>query len=397
VPVRSSYTPIAANDLCNKTYVDSIVSLTNIFTGTSNTFNNLIKTSQIDSVTPSAVYNFLTSHTGSLNIGSTASAVTIGSSASAVTIGSSASNVTIGSSASNVTIGSSATPVRSAYVPLIGSDLCNKTYVDTVVSSVSNLLPATNVWTGASNTFNNGILIGAPSAVPQLLILDDSISTNSSSGVLGIGDGVITGSIQIGKDMTTGTVKLNNKFLFSNDSNANTLFLNTTGVGEIVEFLGNLTTGSISMANEITTGIIDIGKRMTTGDIIIGNTTGTTSGALGDIIMGNGANNNNSANNGRVTINKLQIGTSPILRNIRYGIVAGGSQSAVVSFSPAFPSGQVPYIIGSIQSSLTTQVFSLTFSSVGISSFRYTKNYIGSGLVVTGANSEVFYYYAWSD
>ena len=219
VPVRSSYTPIAANDLCNKTYVDSIVSLTNIFTGTSNTFNNLIKTSQIDSVTPSATYNFLTSHTGSLNIGSTAS------------------TVTIGSSASTVTIGSSATPVRSAYAPLTGTDLCNKTYVDTAITSVSNLLPATNVWTGASNTFNNGILLGAPSTVPQLLISDDSISTNSSSGVLGIGDGVITGSIEIGKDMTTGTVKLNNKFLFSNNSTANTLFLNTTGASEIVEFL----------------------------------------------------------------------------------------------------------------------------------------------------------------
>ena len=91
------------------------------------------------------------------------------------------------------------------------------------------------------------------------------------------------------------------------------------------------------------------------------------------------------------------IGTSPILRNIRYGSVAGGAQSGIVSFSPAFPSGQVPFIIGSIQSSLTTQVFSLTFSSVGISSFRYTKNYISNAGVVAGASSESFHYYAWSD
>jgi hypothetical protein len=101
--------------------------------------------------------------------------------------------------------------------------------------------------------------------------------------------------------------------------------------------------------------------------------------------------------NGRVTIHKLRIGSSPILRNIRYGSVAGGAQTAVVNFSPAFPSGQVPFIVGNIQSSLTTQVFSLTFSSVGISSFRYTKNYIGSSGVVAGASSESFHYYAWSD
>ena len=150
------------------------------------------------------------------------------------------------------------------------------------------------------------------------------------------------------------------------------------------------------MANEITTGIIDIGKRMTTGDIMIGNTTGTTSGALGDIIMGNGANNNNSANNGRVTINKLQIGTSPIFRNIRYGVVTNTAQTAVVSFSPAFPSGQVPFIMGSIQASSTGLVYSLVFSSVGISSFRYTKTQTaGSGGV--GAVTEGFHYYAWSD
>ena len=390
--VKASFVPTTNDSLCNKLYVDnitagSILSLANTFTGTSNTFNNVINTSKIDSITPSNTYNLLSSHTGSLNIGSTASDVNIGSSAS---------NVYIGSSASNVTIGSSATPVRSVYVPLVGSDLCNKTYVDTAVSSVSNLLPTTNVWTGTSNTFNNTIFLG-PSTSPQLSISDDSIATNNPALDLGLGDGVVTGSIEIGKDMTTGSVKLNNNFIFFSDSATSTVFFNTLAVDDIFEFLGNLTTGSISMANEITTGSIDIGKRMTTGYIMIGNTTGTTAGALGDIIMGNGANNNNTANNGRVTINKLRIGTSPILRNIRYGSVAGGSTTNTVNFSPAFPSGQVPFIVGNIQSSSTTQVFSLVFSSVGITSFRYTKIQTAGAGGVGGATTEGFYYYAWSD
>jgi len=112
--------------------------------------------------------------------------------------------------------------------------------------------------------------------------------------------------------------------------------------------------------------------------------------------MGNGANNNNTQNNGRVTINKLQIGNGPIFRNVRYGSVAGGSTSAVVSFSPAFPSGQVPYIVGNIQSASTTLVYSLVFSSVGMSSFRYTKTQTaGAGGV--GPATESFNWYAWSD
>ena len=95
-------------------------------------------------------------------------------------------------------------------------------------------------------------------------------------------------------------------------------------------------------------------------------------------------------------INKLQIGNGPIFRNVRYGSVTNTTQTAVVSFSPAFPSGQVPFIIGSIQSSNTALIFSLVFSSVTVSSFRYTKTQTaGSGGV--GPVTESFNYYAWSD
>ena len=106
--------------------------------------------------------------------------------------------------------------------------------------------------------------------------------------------------------------------------------------------------------------------------------------------MGNGDNSNNTANNGRVTINKLQIGTGPVMRNMRFGTVAGGSQSAVVSFSPAFPSGQSPFITGSIQSSLVTKVYSLTFSSVSNTSFRYTKNWVDQNAFLGSGITESF-------
>jgi hypothetical protein len=97
IPPRTTFYAVGDNDICNKLYVDtvtggvSILASTNIFTGTSNTFNNVINTSQIDSITPSSKYDLLTSHTGTLNIGITASAITLGS---------------------------SSVPVRSAYLPL---------------------------------------------------------------------------------------------------------------------------------------------------------------------------------------------------------------------------------------------------------------------------------------
>jgi hypothetical protein len=135
---------------------------------------------------------------------------------------------------------------------------------------------------------------------------------------------------------------------------------------------------------------------MTTGTVVIGNITGTTAGSLGNIIMGNGANNNNTQNNGRVTINKLQIGTGPIMRNVRFGTVAGGSASAAVNFSPAFPSGQSPYIVGSIQSN-KGYVFSVCFSAVSNTSFTYTKNLSANGGIVGTAPSESFDWFAWSN
>jgi hypothetical protein len=89
--------------------------------------SNSLKTRRMDSNTPSDTFLLLTDHTGIINIGSDASFIRFGS----------------------VTA-----PPRTAYVPVNGQDICNKNYVDSAVSGGS-LLSTTNIWTGASNTFNN--------------------------------------------------------------------------------------------------------------------------------------------------------------------------------------------------------------------------------------------------
>jgi hypothetical protein len=233
------------------------------------------------------------------------------------------------------------------------------------------------------NLFNNiSGTIGQINMAGKFVIKELSIATTSATDNVNLFNN-LSGAF--------GVVKMATNLLFKQSN------ILSSAVGDAINLFTNLTTGTLNIGTGITTGTLNIGTAITTGDIMIGNTSGTTAGALGDITMGNGANGNNTDGNGRVTINKLRIGTSPILRNIRYGSVAGGFTTAVVNFSPAFPSGQVPFIVGNIQSSSTTQVFSLVFSSVGITSFRYTKIQTAGAGGVGGATTEGFYYYAWSD
>ena len=141
---------------------------------------------------------------------------------------------------------------------------------------------------------------------------------------------------------------------------------------------------------------VNLFNNIKTGTIYLGNIIGTTANLMGNIEIGNDTNNSTSANNGTCQIQKLQIGTGPVMRNVRFGTVAGGVQTNTVTFSPAFPSGQSPYIIGNIQSGNTSQVFSLTFSNVSVSSFKYTKNFT-AGAGVFGATGESFDWIAFSN
>jgi hypothetical protein len=454
--VSASFVPTSNNQLCNKLYVDtvaaagsSILPLTNVFTGTSNTFNNSLITNNIVQKSSGSsainIYNTLSTNSiinmfsdttntynGLINICSGAGVqvpsmnimvgdpntfygyktLKIGDQYTRTTLNSSIDISTDNISALDNTTSKDIFKFNTGDITigktgkiLLGEDISikQKTIQSTGTTDIINLfnnisgtigqiniagkfvikelsIASTSITDNVSLFNNLSGAFGVVKMATNLLfkqsnILSSAVGdvinlfTNLTTGTLNIGTGITTGILNIGTEITTGTLNL------------------ATGV----------MTGILNIGTGITTGMLYIGSDITTGDIFIGNTSGTTAGALGDITMGNGSNNNNTTGNGRVIINKLRIGNSPILRNIRYGTVGGGSQSAVVNFSPAFPSGQVPFIVGNIQSSLTTQVFSLTFSSVTNTSFRYTKNYIGSAGVIAAASSESFDYYAWSD
>jgi hypothetical protein len=420
--VSASFVPTSNNQLCNKLYVDTVASsgssilpLTNVFTGTSNTFNNSLITNNIVQTSSSNInfYNTLSSNS-IINMFSDSSNLFGG-----------LINICCGTGLNSPTVNiltgvTSSSPLYFQYLNLGGIftfvKLCNSMiFENNVIRAVTttdtkDIFSTTtgDITIGKTGKITLGNTISVKTTTIESTGTTDIINLfNNISGT--IGQINMAGKFVI-KELSIATTSItDNVSLFNNLSGAfgvvkmatNLLFkqsnILSSAVGDVINLFTNLTTGTLNIGTGITTGILNIGTGITTGDIFIGNTTGTTAGALGDITMGNGSNNNNTADNGRVTINKLQIGTSPILRNIRYGSVAGGFTSAVVNFSPAFPSGSVPFIVGNIQSSSTTQVFSLTFSSVGISNFRYTKTQTVGNLAVGGATTESFNWYAWSD
>jgi hypothetical protein len=111
---------------------------------------------------------------------------------------------------------------------------------------------------------------------------------------------------------------------------------------------------------------------LTTGTLNIGNT-GTTAGSLGNIKMGNALNNLTTANNGTVTINKLQVGPVTVPKGIR-GLYAGqsgaGSGSGSVSFGFTFPA--IPIVVACILNGVY-QAYNVQISSISTTGFNYHK------------------------
>ena len=270
-------------------YIDSVFA--NL--GSTINMNNTIATSQIDSITPSATYNFLTSHTGIINFGSATSTNNFNNtikttridsvtpSAGYLLLTNHTGSINIGSSASVVRFGSITTPVRSAYVPVAGTDLANKDYVDSM--SGTSLLSATNVWTGASNTFNNVVNVNSISAPSGTLTVTGNITTtsnitgtiiNTNSISAPSGTLTVTGVISTASDIT-GRDIISSRGYFDSDNPASTC-----------RFARETITGSVTLANGQTTGTLTIGQASgRTGAINIG-ASGSTTTISGPLIAG---------------------------------------------------------------------------------------------------------------
>ena len=326
-----------------------------------------------------------------------------------------------------------------------------------VTRTVGALLNDTNTWAGTSNTFDNILRVGNDTALPpeyQITLSSNSTSSNIFSTN-------VTDTVNLFNNITTGTVKMCNSLILSRRSIASSAITDTislfnnittgtvnmcsnlilsagsiasTAATDAISLFKNITTGSITMATNlvfkqnniqstgaaddidlftnITTGDIFLMRNATNGAVTIGNA-GATTGNGGGVNIGTGRRNNvfigssfNSStanNNGCCYINKLQVGDSPALREIRFATSPTGSTTGTITFSPAFPSGITPFVMtGGVISSNAGQVFSVQTSSITNVSFTYTKVYIafasGSTTITGtgGATTEAFSWIAFS-
>ena len=321
-------------------YVDNLFS--NL--GTTINMNNTIKTSKIDSITPSVAYDFLTSHTGIINFGSTTSTNNFSNGINTRRLDSITLSdtfllltdhtgiINIGSDASFIRFGSTTAAPRTAYVPLTGQDLCNKSYVDSM--SGTGLLSATNVWTGTSNTFNNVVNVNSISA---------------PSGTL-----TVTGVISTASDIT-GRDIISSRGYFDSDNPASTC-----------RFARETITGSVTLANGQTTGTLTIGQASgRTGAINIG-ASGSTTTISGPLIAGGVTGGSACTVWGKKTVeftggNDYNI-VSGDINNIFLVVINGGNPRVVQM--PARKIGQI-IIIRSIATTGVSNQISVSLISGG--------------------------------
>ena len=176
-------------------------------------------------------------------------------------------------------------------------------------------------------------------------------------------------------------------------STTSNVTIGRSGNGKATNLTGSTMTINPSVSCTINSGSFSVTGSpcniltSTTGSINIGDQAGTTSGALGNIYIGNDANSLTSANNGIVQVNKLRVGANGTpFRQMRVGLIStGGAQT----FSPAFPTGVVPIIfLASPQSALTNQIWSMQVNSVTNTGFNAVKQYFQvTGTAISGSGS----------
>jgi len=173
----------------------------------------------------------------------------------------------------------------------------------------------------------------------------------SSIASSGAGD-----TISLFNNNTTGAINMASNLVLKASS------IGSSGINDTISLFSNLTTGTLNFVGGLTTGTLNIG-----------NTTGTTAGSLGNIKMGNALNNLTTANNGTVTINKLQVGSVTVPKGIR-GLYAGqsgaGFGSGSVSFGFTFPA--IPIVVACILNGVN-QAYNVQISSITTTGFNYAK------------------------
>ena len=374
----------------------------------SNFYNNsmlvsptYVKTNTLQSIATGDSPNLYGTTTGTLTIGSTGR-IKLGSvvnvTANTITSNDSASTINM---FNNITTGTVnlLTGIRTAGALNIASN-----------TDVTNVAPVNIGGTNTSST--NGSLSRI-----KLNLNGDTIWSNTntltsfrSSGInLATFDGV-TGTINIGAEAGT----ISNVNIGRTDTSVITLSGTTTALNATQVRIPNqlwfpatatpINIGCATAATEIDffanfrNGDVNICTGHQTGTIYIGNTTGTTDGQLGNIVMGNADNNLTTADNGMVTINKLEVGSNGtpyrcmIMETIGAGL--GGDRTYTIPNAPTTFGNPIVVTSINVNSANAVYVYSVNSSVISATQFRYRKRR-WNGAVFDDASTESINYVAY--
>lgn len=409
-----------------------------------------VKTNNLQSILPADTPNLYTSTTGNISLGGTGkinlgntiniTSNTVESSASSSTINM-FNNITTGTvnlltgirTGGALNIASNTTPLNTNTAPVnIGGT--NTTATNGGLSRITLNLNGDNIWSntntltsfrsggginlatfaGSNGTINIGAEAGTTSTVnigragngkqtvldsPQTLVNGElffptsaiNLQCNASATNLNF-FGNFNGGANFFNGLSTGYVNIANSFvLFNSALRFNNVASTTVGL------LDNLTSAITCLIGGA--GSVKISDASTTSTIHIGNTTGTTAGSLGNVVIGNASNSTTTANNGICTINKLKVGLNgtPYRYMIMENSIGAGISGSYVYSIPGAPTGMgTPIIFVTINVTIANSVnmYVVNATALNDTQFRYRKRF-WNGAVLSDASTESINYVAY--
>lgn len=422
IPPRTTFYPVGNDDICNKFYVDSVVTgttildLENTFTGTTNTFNNITANGIIKTNTITIPSNNLTINNGST--GTTTTLLTIGSggevqinnpsttSTSRLFHTTTNTNITIGAGQTGGTLFLGTATNRTGNIQ-IGATGCNTVSRGPIVGNLGITTTAINSITPASTfdilpSHTGPINIGS-SASSSIINLFDNISgatgkINMCSSLIlsenSIGSTAGTDNISLFKNITTGTITMASNVVFKEDN------IQSIDVNDTMNLFSNITTGDLFIMRNSTNGSVIIGN----GNATTGNGGGVSigTGRRCNITIGNSFNNSTLVNNGCCTIQKLRVGTGTSYSGSGYrcvivgtgvGAGLGGLQTEIITNAPT--GFGLPIVIGTIVGIDTdTNIYVPNIKVTGNDRFTYRKRFF-NGSSINDATVESINYVAY--
>jgi len=208
-----------------------------------------IKTTAIDSITPSSEFNFLTNHTSNINIGKVGYDTLI------------KGNTTV----NNLTMTGILKTAIIQLPPLISSveifkdasvaiNFGKYTIQDRSITT-TNTAGDVSLFTNITGAVQIGSIIKIKGVEIYGGAINDTIGLfpTQTGGEIQLGNGITTGAIVLGNSITSGQIKTCGNLIFKASTIA------STGINNTISLFNNLTTGTMNFCNSLTSGIVNMG------------------------------------------------------------------------------------------------------------------------------------------